>query len=204
MDYLYTLSLRHGHGHGDFRDLSVHATINSVFFKIYGYLRRDMESGILDKHNTEVDIRDLQEMDKETLFDEYNRLTLFGRFRVTKLRNLTTGKCALEAIIINMDERFEEIRHKAPPNATVCFPVELISPEVEKEWRECDPINADSIMKHLSRHFQIKVNELSIHHGLSVVRKDCDVHESSDFPVSFNNFSSESFFNIVVSPGGGY
>lgn len=202
MDYLYSLSLRHDHN--DFRDKSVHASINSVFFKIYGYLRRDMESGILDRYDTEVDIRDLQSMDKETLFDEYNRLTLFGRFRITRLQNLTTGKSALEAIIRNMDERFDELRSKVPSGAFVCFPVELLSSDARQEWRDCDPVNADDIMKHLSCHFQIKVNELSIHHGISVMRKDCDAHEPSDFPVSFNNFSSNSFFNIVVSPGGGY
>lgn len=204
MDYLYTLSIKHGYT--DFRDASVHATVNSAFFKLYGYLRREVENGKLNRHVTEVDIQDLQNMDKDNLFDEYNRLTLFGRFRITRIKNLTTAKDAVDAVITTMDQRFEKLCSAVPAGATVCFPTELLTLEARQEWRDCDPVNADSVIKHLEHHIHLKINELSILHNIDVIRKDCagSRYNPAFFPVSFNNSSSTSFFNIVVSPGGGY
>ena len=204
MDHLYILSIKHGYS--DFRDVSVHATVNSAFFKLYGYLRREVEDGQLNRHVTEVDIQDLQQMDKDNLFDEYNRLTLFGRFRITRILNLTTSKRALEAVMTSMDQRFEKLCSVVPAGATVCFPTQLLTLEACREWRDCDPVNADDVIKHLEHHINLKINELSILHNIDVARKDCigSGYNPKFFPVSFNSSSSTSFFNIVVSPGGGY
>lgn len=207
MEYLYVLA--RNDGNGDFKDLSAHATVNSALFKLYGYLRLSIgNDNTLGRHNIELDIQDIRSMDMNSLFADYNYVTLYSKFRITKIRNLTTSESALKNIVSVIDRSFSSLLSIVPIGARVCFPVELLSEDARREWKQCDPVNANEVIRHLENYIQIKINELSIQHNIGVIRKDCDSesdeYDSSIFPVSLGNGSTISFFNIVVSPGGGY
>lgn len=203
MLHVYILSVRHGYG--DFRDESVHSTVNSALFRLYGHLRQAVEDGSLDKGAVDVDIKGLQEMDKDALFDEYNRLTLFDRFKITEVKNLTTSEMAVDVITEAIDQRFDQLRLAASADTRVAFPVETLSSEARQEWTDCDPVNADKVINYMDNYISIKINELSIIHNIDVIRKDyIETSDPSLFQVTFNNNADGSSFNIVVSPGGGY
>ena len=135
-------------------------------------------------------------------------------FTVTKVKNCTSCKHNLKSILQSIDDRFCDLRSSVPAGETVCFPVDIFTDDTRQDWIDCDPDNADMVIKHLEDHINIKINEISIVYNIKVIRKILNLDSGFDpdfdsclsclFPVTFNNSDSQGDnFNIIISPGGG-